>query len=74
MPTSCSARTRELHLSRFTIELDEPELIAVDDLVFEVFGGESEDGGVILEEGEGVGEAEKDEKKCFAHDIIFTCE
>ena len=52
----CNARTRELDRSRCTIELDEPELVRVDDLVLKVFGGEFEDCGVIPEESQGRGD------------------
>jgi len=37
--------------SRSTIELDEPELVTVDDKLFEIFGGESDHGGGITVEG-----------------------
>ena len=55
----CSVRTRELDRSRCTIELDEPELIGVDDLVLEVLGGEFEDRGVVAEERQGRGDAKE---------------
>jgi len=56
-----------LNLCRDTIKLDEPEVIGVDDLVFEVAGSQFEDGRVVCEEGESRADAKKGHQQFDAH-------
>lgn len=58
---ACSGRTKELNRYIATVELDQPELVAVQDSALEIFGSQLEDRGIVLEEADG-GEDEEEQQ------------
>ena len=50
---ACSGRTKELNRHILTVELDQPELVAVQDSALEVLGSQLEDSRIVPEEADG---------------------